>query len=230
VASPSDLRPDMRPDMRYAGFWLRVSPAVLDLIVLSLALGVFVSFVAIAKGTPAAFLNLRPGDPPSAVVAAFGKPALALIVLFFIVSGWLYFALLDSSPWQGTLGKKFFGLIVTDTDGRRITFGRATRRYFCGHFWLSLIHIFSRSEGLKHLKPGQVAFTVISENSTREAHRLIAAGIGLALPADKSMYGYLSEHHSFGETEEVAGEYTEELAAEMLATTLNVDCLLYTSG
>lgn len=127
---------DMRPDMRYAGFWLRVSPAVLDMLVLSLALGVFVSFVAIAKGTPAAFLNLRPGDPPSAVVGAFGKPALALIVLFFIVSGWLYFALLDSSPWQGTLGKKFFGLIVTDTDGRRITFGRATRRYFCGHFWI----------------------------------------------------------------------------------------------
>jgi len=75
------------------------------------------------------------------------------------------------------------------------------------------------------LKPGQVAFTVISENSTREAHRLIAAGIGLALLADKSMYGYLSEHHSFGETEEVAGEYTEELAAEMLATRLNVDSM-----
>src|SRR6266436_3591261 len=75
--------------------------------------------------------------------------------------------------------------------------------------------LISRSEGLKHIEPGQVAFTVISENSTREAHRLIAAGIGLALPADKSMYGYLSEHHSFGETEEVAGE--------MLATTLNVE-------
>src|SRR2546426_1016111 len=83
--------------------------------------------------------------------------------------------------------------------------------------------LISRSEGLKHLRPGQVAFTVISENSTREPHRLIAAGIGLALPADKSMYGYLSEHHSFGETEEVAGEYAEELAAEMLATTLNVE-------
>jgi len=64
---------------------------------------------------------------------------------------------------------------------------------------------------------------VISENSTKEPHRLIAAGVGLALPADKSMYGYLSEHHSFGETEEVAGEYAEELAAEMLATTLNVE-------
>jgi arginine decarboxylase len=83
--------------------------------------------------------------------------------------------------------------------------------------------LISRSDGLKMLKPGQVSFTVISENSTREPHRLIAAGVGLALPADKSMFGYLSEHHSFGETEEVAGEYTEELAAEMLATTLNVE-------
>jgi arginine decarboxylase len=83
--------------------------------------------------------------------------------------------------------------------------------------------LISRSEGLKHLKAGQVAFTVISENQTREPHRLIAAGVGLALPGDKSMFGYLSEHHSFGEPEEVAGEYAEELAAEMLATTLNVE-------
>lgn len=81
----------------------------------------------------------------------------------------------------------------------------------------------SRSEGLKLLRPGQVLFTVLSENSTREPHRLIAASIGLALPADKSMYGYLSEHHSFGETEDHAGEYAEELAAEMLATTLDVE-------
>ena len=68
-----------------------------------------------------------------------------------------------------------------------------------------------------------MVFAVISENATKEPHRLIAASIGVALPADKSMYGYLSEHHSFGETEETAGDYAEELAAEMLATTLNVD-------
>jgi len=83
--------------------------------------------------------------------------------------------------------------------------------------------LISRKEGLKYLQPGQVTFAVLSENATREPHRLIAVSIGLALPADKSMYGYLSEHHSFGETEETAGEYAEELAAEMLATTLNVD-------
>ena len=68
-----------------------------------------------------------------------------------------------------------------------------------------------------------MVFAVIAENSTREPHRLMASSIGLAIPADRSTYGYLSEHHSFGETEDAAGDYAEELAAEMLATTLNVE-------
>lgn len=80
-----------------------------------------------------------------------------------------------------------------------------------------------RSEGTKYLSPGEVVFAVVAENSTREPHRLVAASIGLAMPADRSTYGYLSEHHSFGETDQVAGDYAEELAAEMLATTLNVE-------
>src|ERR1700674_1307473 len=71
----------------------------------------------------------------------------------------------------------------------------------------------SRAEGAKELKPGQVTFVVMSENSTREPHRLIAASAGIAIPTDRNMFGYLSEHHSFGETEEVSGDYTEELAA-----------------
>lgn len=83
--------------------------------------------------------------------------------------------------------------------------------------------LISRQTGLRMLRPGQVAFSVVAENATREPHRLIASSIGLALPTDRNTYGYLSEHHSYGETEEVAGEYAEELAAEMLATTLNVE-------
>ena len=79
-----------------------------------------------------------------------------------------------------------------------------------------------RSAGLKFLSPGEVVFAVIAENSTREPHRLLASSIGVAIPSDHNTYGYLSEHHSFGETEDAAGEYAEELAAEMLATTLNV--------
>jgi arginine decarboxylase len=81
----------------------------------------------------------------------------------------------------------------------------------------------ARKEGVKYLSPGEVVFAVVAENSTHEAHRLLASSIGVAIPADKNTYGYLSEHHSFGETEDAAGEYAEELAAEMLATTLNVE-------
>jgi arginine decarboxylase len=80
-----------------------------------------------------------------------------------------------------------------------------------------------RALGLKHIYPGEVVFAVVAENSTREPHRLLASSIGLAIPADRSTYGYLSEHHSFGEDDRTAGDYAEELAAEMLATTLNVE-------
>jgi arginine decarboxylase len=83
--------------------------------------------------------------------------------------------------------------------------------------------IVPRKEGLTHLDDGEVVFAVIAENSTREPHRLIASSIGVAIPADRNTYGYLSENHSYGETEEQCGEYAEELAAEMLATTLNVE-------
>ncbi len=83
--------------------------------------------------------------------------------------------------------------------------------------------LIGRKEGLRFLSPGEVVFAVVAENSTREAHRLVASSIGLAMPADNSTYGYLSEHHSFGETDDTAGDYAEELAAEMLATTLDVD-------
>jgi arginine decarboxylase len=83
--------------------------------------------------------------------------------------------------------------------------------------------LISRKEGLKFLYPGEVVFAVVAENSSREPHRLVASSIGVAIPADRSTYGYLSEHHSFGETDNQAGDYAEELAAEMLATTLNVD-------
>jgi len=83
--------------------------------------------------------------------------------------------------------------------------------------------LISRKEGLKYLSPGEVVFSVVAENSSREPHRLMSSSIGVAIPSDRSTYGYLSEHHSFGESDDVAGEYAEELAAEMLATTLNVD-------
>lgn len=81
----------------------------------------------------------------------------------------------------------------------------------------------SREEGKKFLSPGQIVFCVMARNATKEPNRLIAASIGLAQPANSSTYGYLSEHHPFGETEERAGEYAEDLAATMLASTLGLE-------
>lgn len=81
----------------------------------------------------------------------------------------------------------------------------------------------SRAEGLRHLHPGQIVFSVVSTNATKEPHRQIAASIGVAIPTDREAYGYLSEHHSFGEKADVAGDYAEDLAAEMLATTQGVE-------
>ena len=81
----------------------------------------------------------------------------------------------------------------------------------------------SKDEGKKLLSPGQVIFCVMARNATCEPNRLIAASIGLAQPADPAQYGYLSEHHPFGETVEKAGEYAEDLAATMLATTLGLE-------
>lgn len=81
----------------------------------------------------------------------------------------------------------------------------------------------SVEEGLKELSPGQVVHAVIARNATNEPNRLIASSIGVALPADKDMYGYLSEHHPFGESAAIAGDYAEDLAATMLATTLGID-------
>jgi arginine decarboxylase len=80
-----------------------------------------------------------------------------------------------------------------------------------------------KEEGLKLLLPGEIVFAVYDRESNNEPNRLVAASVGLAVPADSSMHGYLSEHHSFGETDEKAGEYAEDLAASMLATTLGIE-------
>jgi arginine decarboxylase len=83
--------------------------------------------------------------------------------------------------------------------------------------------IISRSAGIKELNPGQIVFTVLARGETNEPNRLVAASVGLATPADKDQYGYLSEHHSFGETERKCGDYSEDLAASMLASTLGIE-------
>lgn len=80
-----------------------------------------------------------------------------------------------------------------------------------------------REEGLGELKPGQILYLVLARNSSNELNRLITASVGLAIPRNRTMYGYISEHHTFGQTAEVAGRFAEELAAEMLASTMGLN-------
>jgi arginine decarboxylase len=78
-------------------------------------------------------------------------------------------------------------------------------------------------EGLKYLTPGQILYCVMARSETNEPNRLVSAAIGVALPQDETRYGYLSEHHTMGETGEKSGEYAEDLAATMLATTMGLE-------
>jgi len=83
--------------------------------------------------------------------------------------------------------------------------------------------VVSKTVGLKKLAPGQVVFCVMSKLSTNEPRRLMAASVGCAIPTDRKLYGYLSEHHAYGQTDATAGDYAEDLAAAMLASTLGID-------
>ena len=98
---------------------------------------------------------------------------------------------------------------------------------------LNLVHVSSifpphcslipRDKGVRKLKDGQITYCVMSRNATNEYRRLVASSVGLAIPADSTQYGYLSEHKGFGQTEEESGEYAEDLAASMLATILGIE-------
>lgn len=102
--------------MQYAGFWLRFVAYVID----SAIVGVLPVIVALII-TPIFFISSR-------AVAALG-------VIFFIVPvvgtvGWLYYALMESSTFQATLGKRVLALKVTGMNGEPISFGRASGRFF----------------------------------------------------------------------------------------------------
>jgi len=83
--------------------------------------------------------------------------------------------------------------------------------------------ITSKSQGLKELVAGGITFCVMSRCCSNETKRLLVASVGCAIPADPRSYGYISEHHSFGQTEKQAGDYAEDMAAAMLASTLGID-------
>lgn len=111
----------------YAGFWLRFVAWIIDFIVLWIASTFITLPLVAASGLRSMILNHPPQSPEEAfaLLGMFSK-----ILVLDIVIQWLYFALLESSAWQATIGKKTLGLEVTDLAGRRISFARATGRYF----------------------------------------------------------------------------------------------------
>jgi len=81
----------------------------------------------------------------------------------------------------------------------------------------------SKEKGLKMLNPGQIVFAVLARQCSNEKHKLISASVGVAKPKDENHYGFLSEHHCFGQDEETVGDFAEDLAASMLASTLGIE-------
>ncbi|MFO8050286.1 MAG: arginine decarboxylase, pyruvoyl-dependent [Thermoplasmatota archaeon] len=82
--------------------------------------------------------------------------------------------------------------------------------------------IMERGDGLGKLDPGQIVFCVMSKAESNEPGRRLSSSVGLAIPQDRTQYGYLSEHHSYGQLSKTSGDYAEDLAAEMLASTLGI--------
>ena len=126
--------------------------------------------------------------------------------------------------------KIFFTCGVGKAKEKLQSFEHALRNAGIAHF--NLVRVSSilppkcqfaqKSQALKELKPGQIVFCVMADISTDEPNRLVAASIGLAVPSQKDHYGYISEHHTYGMTEKKAGDYAEDLAATMLASTLGI--------
>lgn len=126
-----------RPNVQYAGFWLRFVAAIIDGILLGIPTGLVFILIVGSTGILRALRDIRPDENPGAVFGMFLGFLLPLFIVS-VVAGWLYFALMESSSLQGTLGKKALGLCVTDLTGKRVTFGRATGRYLGGRFLGSL--------------------------------------------------------------------------------------------
>ncbi|HEV2423112.1 MAG TPA: RDD family protein [Candidatus Acidoferrales bacterium] len=121
----------------YAGFWLRFVAWIIDQIVLRIVL-TFVTLPLLAASGLRNMIFTHPPQSPEEVIALLG--AFSKFIVLGVVIEWLYYALLESSAWQATIGKKTLGLEVTDLAGRRISFARATGRYF-GKFISAIIFL-----------------------------------------------------------------------------------------
>jgi uncharacterized RDD family membrane protein YckC len=138
-AGPAYVTPDWQPApvVAYAGFWLRFVASLLDGLIIGLPTVIFGLIILLTTGASTFLKNFigqsGNSDPDSAIVFTFVATISTILVLLFVGS-WLYFALFESSSWQATPGKRVLNLVVTDFFGNRISFGRATGRFFAKEF------------------------------------------------------------------------------------------------
>ncbi|MCD6202665.1 MAG: RDD family protein [Bacteroidales bacterium] len=125
------LTEENKKEFRYAGFWLRFVAYLIDYFILQFA--GFILSLPFIGGIILSAIKLE-NNPLNEGLTFLGVAGIfgfvLLIVLINLLLGWLYFAFMQSSRAQATLGKMALNLIVTDLEGNRITFGRATARYF----------------------------------------------------------------------------------------------------
>lgn len=129
-ATQSSVSPHWRPAATYAGFWLRFVAAILDSLILSVISSALSLPLLGLTGIGAALHNIHPGRELDPALLAAILAAVPMLIAFGLVTKWLYFAYCESSEWQATPGKKVLNLRVTDLNGQRVSFGRASGRFF----------------------------------------------------------------------------------------------------
>ena len=126
---PPQISVQQHPAVQYAGFWRRFVAHLIDQIVVGL-----VAFVVLIPALALLGVGIGAGmmeESESAIGLILAAVAAYLLAILLIIIGqWLYHALMESSNRQATLGKLALGIVVTDLNGNRISFGRATGRYF----------------------------------------------------------------------------------------------------
>ena len=130
-----------RPSVAYAGFWLRLVALIIDFIVIYFVRALIFMPFGIGMGLHG-WHGMLHGRQPQDLSELMPMLGLAIrITMISTIIQWLYFSLTESSSWQATLGKKALGLTVTDLEGRRIGFGRATGRYFAKYLSTLILFI-----------------------------------------------------------------------------------------
>jgi uncharacterized RDD family membrane protein YckC len=118
------------PRVEYAGFWLRVLAYVIDNAVIGVGIIVVLIPLIIVTGLGGLLSRIRPAQDMNDLGFFLIIGLIFLAATVSLVVTWLYHALMESSEWQATVGKKVLGLVVTDMAGRRVSFGRSTGRHF----------------------------------------------------------------------------------------------------